>query len=268
MNKVSKIALVSLAVALAACSDGLVAPQSETPTAEVVNGGGSLLALTGTDTLRFNITIDPSHDTYADLGYGNSISFPDHTLCDPNKSSYGVGEWDKPCTLAYWPVTVPVKAWLDATGHPRTDFGRELRFAPSSYSQNWVKITFGDLSASYDLTMSILYCRTPTSTCVNEALTDPTLLTTHSPWSGKVTRRIKHFSGYNIAAGVGMSEADNRSASTNTASTAQLVVASFPVNFHESTSTLKSFFQRPELGSLLSRVEFIRRFSGYMLASG
>jgi hypothetical protein len=75
-------------------------------------------ALTGTDTLRFNITIDPSRTTYADLGYGNSITFPDHSLCDPNKSNYGVGEWDKPCTLAYWPVTVPVKAWLDATGHP------------------------------------------------------------------------------------------------------------------------------------------------------
>jgi hypothetical protein len=63
--------------------------------------------------------------------------------------------------------------------------------------------------------MNILYCRTPTSTCVNEALADPTLLTVHSPWSGKVTRRIKHFSGYNIAAGVDSSDADGRTASTS-----------------------------------------------------
>jgi hypothetical protein len=267
MNKVSKITLVVLASALAACSDGLVAPKTDAP-AEAVNGGGSMQALTGSDTLRFNITIDPSHDTYADLGYGNSITFPDHSLCDPNKSSYGVGEWDKPCTLAYWPVTVSVKAWLDETGHPRTDFGRNLRFVPSSNSRDWVKITFGDLAASYDLTMNILYCPTTTNSCVNEALKDPTLLTVHSPWSGKITRRIKHFSGYNIAAGLNPGDSDNRSASVSQLDNAKLAMISLPFNFDESTSALKSFFQHQELGSLLSRIEFIRRFSGYMLASG
>jgi hypothetical protein len=266
MNKSSKIALVILAAGLAACSDGLVAPQSEAPSAEAVNGGGSRQALTGSDTVKFSITIDPSRTTYYYLGEGNSLTFPAHSLCDPNRSSYGNGEWDKPCTQATSPVTVGVKAWLDSHGHTRVDFNMHLRFVPSSNPAQWVNLTFADLQASLDPMFNIYYCQSINGSCEDETKKDPTLATVHNPITGKLTRRIKHFSGYNIAAGREQ-EMDNRTASTSTVTSAGLAMASFPIKGLR-TNTQSSAFQRPEADMLLSRVVFLRRFSGYMLASG
>lgn len=265
MNKSSKTALVILAAGLAACSDGLVAPQSEAPAAEAVNGGGSMQALTGSDTVKFSITIDPSHTTYYYLGQGNSLTFPAHSLCDPYKSSYGNSEWDKPCTQATSPVTVGVKAWLDSQGHTRVDFSMHLRFVPSSNPAQWVNLTFADLQASLDPMFNIYYCQSDKGSCEDEAKKDPSLATVHNPKTGKLTRRIKHFSGYNIAAG--REQSDYNSASMSPVTSAGLAVASFPIQGLR-TNTQSSVFQRPELDMLLSRVVFLRRFSGYMLASG
>lgn len=201
MKIVLRIAFVTLAL-VASCSENALEPQNDAagllPTAAT---GGATQALTVSDTARFGITIDPSRVTYFYLGAGNSITFPAHSLCDPTKSSYGPTEWDKPCTGATQPVTVQVKAWLDSTGHPRVDFNPSVRFAPSSTPLGWVVLTFADREASLDPMFDIRYCATSVSACANEALTDATLRTAHDPITGRVTRRIKHFSGYNVAAG-------------------------------------------------------------------
>lgn len=239
MKKASKIALVALVApvalvsGLAACSDGLGAPQNETPAVESVNGGGSMQALTGSDTVKFSITIDPSRQTTYYLGDGNSLVFPAHSLCDPNKSSYGNGEWDKPCTEATAPVTVGAKAWLDRYGHPRVDFHMRLRFVPSNNPAQWVNLTFADLQASFDPMYNIYYCQSANGSCTDEAKKDPTLLTVHNPITGKITRRIKHFSGYNVAVGR-QQEDDNPSAGTSTMPTSppSLAVASSQVAPH------------------------------------
>jgi len=267
MNKASKIVFVALVAGLAACSDGVVAPRSEAPVAEVGNDGGSMQALVPGQVVKFNITIDPSRQTNYYLGDGNSLQFPAHSLCDPTRSSYGMGEWDKPCVKATSPLTVGVTAWLDSQGHARVDFSQSVRFVPSNDQAQWVKLTFGDLQASLDPFYNILYCPTATSACFDESINDPTLRTLRNPLTGKIGRRIKHFSGYNIAAGRS-EDMESRTSSVSPVDHAQMAVASLEFNFNESTSMLKSFFQRPEFGSLLSRVEFIRRFSGYMLASG
>lgn len=266
MKKATRTALVTLAAGLAACSDGLVAPQSEAPAAEAVSGGGSLQALTGSDTVKFSITIDPSRTTYYYLGAGNSLTFPAHSLCDPNRSSYGVGEWDKPCIQATSPVTVGVKAWLDSQGHTRVDFSMHLRFVPSSNPAQWVNLTFADLQASLDPMFNIYYCQSINGSCVDETKTDPTLATIHNPITGKLTRRIKHFSGYNIAAGRDQ-DMESRTASTNAVTSDGVAMASFPINGIR-TNTQTSVLRRPDVDMLLSRVVFLRRFSGYMLASG
>jgi hypothetical protein len=275
MKKASKTALIAMVAGLAACSDGPVAPQNEAPAGEPVNGGGSMQALTGSDTVRFSITIDPSRQTIYYLGAGNSLVFPAHSLCDPYRSSYGAGEWDKPCTVATSPATIGVKAWLDSDGHTRVDFSMHVRFVPSNNPAQWVNLTFADLQASLDPTFNINYCQSINGSCVDEAKTDPTLLTVHNPITGKITRRIKHFSGYNVAVGLDGSESDNpgSSASVAPASGASFSVASSQFHVpssisHSSTSKLMSHFQRPQVDLILSRVEFLRRFSGYMLASG
>jgi hypothetical protein len=274
MKKASKTALIALVAGLAACSDGLTTPQNEAPAGEPVNGGGSMQALTGSDTVRFNITIDPSRQTIYYLGAGNSLVFPAHSLCDVNKSSYGNGEWDKPCTVATSPVTVGVKAWLDGAGHTRVDFNMHVRFVPSNNPAQWVNLTFADLQASLDPMFNIYYCQSTNGSCTDEAKTDPTLATVHNPITGKITRRIKHFSGYNVAVGRDQESYDvGASASTASASKASFSVASSQLNVpsprsFRSTSTLMSYFDRTHVDLILSRVQFLRRFSGYMLASG
>jgi hypothetical protein len=274
MKKAGKTALIALVAGLAACSDGLTAPQNEAPAGEPVNGGGSMQALTGWDTVRFSITIDPSRQTIYYLGAGNSLVFPAHSLCDVNKSSYGAGEWDKPCTVATSPATVGVKAWLDSDGHTRVDFSMHVRFVPSNDPTHWVNLTFADLQASLDPAFNIYYCQSINGSCVDEAKNDPTLATIHNTKTGKITRRIKHFSGYNVA--VGHDDSDyNLGSSANSvpAGQASFSVASAQTNVpsprsFRSTSTLMSYFDRTHVDLILSRVEFLRRFSGYMLASG
>jgi len=204
MNKVSKTALLAFAIGLAACGESAVAPRSQapsTPSAPSAVGGGSNATLTAFDTIRFSIVIDPSHATYYNLGAGNSITFPAGSLCDPSKSTYGVGEWDNPCTLATAPLTVNAIAWLDAGNHPHIDFNPSVRFVPTSNPLGWVTISFTDYYASWMSSSAIGYCRTINSTCVDESTFDPTMTTTRDPITGRLTRRIKHFSGYNVFSG-------------------------------------------------------------------
>src|SRR5207302_9209653 len=97
MNKASKTVLFAMAATLAACSENTMAPRTDAAeTSTTVYGVGATQALTPTDTFRFSVTIDPSRQTYYNLGEGNSITFPVGSLCVPNKSTYGDSEWDKP----------------------------------------------------------------------------------------------------------------------------------------------------------------------------
>lgn len=266
MKKANMAALVALLAGLAACSDGVAAPQSAAPVAIIGNDGGSMQAVTPGDTVRFSITIDPSRQTNYYLGDGNSLSFPAHSLCSPTQSSYCVGEWDKPCPLATSPVTVGVTAWQDSHGHTRIDFSMHLRFVPSTNSAQWVKVVFADVQASLDPAYNILYCPSATSGCVDETKKDLTLLTVRDPLTGKIGRRIKHFSGYNVAVGRD-DDMETRVGNASIVDRASILVASSQRNF-PSPATLKSFFRIADVETLLGRVNFLRVFSGYMLASG
>jgi hypothetical protein len=200
MNGKIRFALVAATAFLAACGDSTVAPSANTSTSTIA-GGGATAALSSWDTLRFSFVIDPSRSITYPLGQGNSIIFPAGSLCDPATSSYGVGTWDSPCAIASQPLTVNAKAWLDQGGHPRIDFDQHIRFAPSTDPTKWVVLTFTDYRSSLLTLANIGYCTTATSGCVNEATTDPTLATFTNPVTGQLTRRIKHFSGYNVFSG-------------------------------------------------------------------
>lgn len=259
MRKEGKAALFVFAAVLAACGESAVAPRSAAPNlpASVKGGGGSSAHLTSSDTLRFSITIDPSSQTNYDLGAGNSIVFPAHSLCDPTRSTYGDGEWDRPCPLATEPLTISVKAWTARNGHPQVDFSPSVRFVPSMDPAQWVVLSFADYQASLDPMFKILYCPKPQSGCKDESKKDPSLTTTRNPITGQITRRVKHFSGYNVAAGDVDSDFGYRSAAVESAhgTVAQLNVSSV-------------FLKRSDVSTLLRRAVFVRRRSGYVLASG
>ena len=63
-----------------------------------------------------------------------------------------------------------------------------------------VTLYLKDKRAATDPTYNILWC-IEGSSCINEAVRDPSLATRHAPRLGFIFRRIKHFSGYNVALG-------------------------------------------------------------------
>jgi hypothetical protein len=270
MSKVRMAAVLGLTALLAACSENSVAPRESSPSSSMA-GGGATAALTSTDTIRFSITIEPWHTTWFYLGSGNWITFPAHSLCVLG-STYGPGEWDRPCTPATSSLTVNAKAWLDGNGHARVDFDKHIRFVPSTNPYQWVVLTFADLQASLDPFFNILYCPYATGGCYDESKLDPSVATFRDPVTGRIMRRIKHFSGYNVAAGddgsdgstdptaVGNRTTDDRSLSVSTADLA--------LDDLESVARAHPELTPSEVERMLSLIRSTRAFSGYILASG
>ena len=199
MNGSSLTALVALATVVVAGA-GAVSPRTVLLDVPPVTGGGMRAGLTRGDSASFEITIDPWRATVYELGGGNVIAFPAGSVCDPEKSTYGPSEWDKPCVAARRPVRVRVKAWLDSDGHPSVDFHPNVRFVPSALPAGWVNLTFADRRAAFDPAFDILSCQTAVQECNVESARDTTLETRRNAVTGTVTRRIKHFSGYSVAA--------------------------------------------------------------------
>lgn len=275
MHKGLKTVLIATTVGLAACSENTVAPHSQADDASVtVDGGGATQSLTSWDTVRFSITIDPSRQTIFYLGAGNSITFPAHSLCDPNRSSYGIGEWDKPCTQAWSTTTVNAKAWVDSKGHARVDFDKHLRFVPSSNPANWVVLTFADFEASLDPFFNILYCPQTTGACYDESRADPSLLTVRNPLTGRVTRRVKHFSGYNVAAGRDADPSDGGvdmgsfNMTSNSGSVLSVSTDDLQLDDLQSVARAHPHLNTNEVTMMLNNIRVARKFSGYILASG
>ncbi len=206
MNK-QALVLTLTAMLAAGCSDSSVAPKSAAADANdaTIAGGGATAALTSVDTLRFTFVIDPSRTVTYDLGAGNKIVFPSHSLCDVNRSSYGNGEWDKPCTPATYPTTIQTKAWLDSKGLAHVDFDKHVRFVPTSNPAGWVMLSLYDYGASTLAWLNIEYCKDLKSqakdNCKDESKDDPTLATVKNPVTNQYTRRLKHFSGYSLTSG-------------------------------------------------------------------
>lgn len=149
------------------------------------------------DTVYSDFTVSPLGGRYS-VVYGLlKIDFPAGSICDISTSSYGPGEWDKPCVPTVLPVRVKSKAWLDAQGEPHVDFQPAMRFSPAVVGG--VQLFLRDPQGLFDPTARIMYCATE-SKCFDESLTDATLRTRFDSYNGMYYRRIKHFSGYNVTA--------------------------------------------------------------------
>ena len=196
MKQASRIALLALAV-LAACSDNATSPVTKSIAPTSANGTQAPVTH---DTLIFAISINPKKLTVYNLGGGNELVFPANSLCDPS-SLYGPAYWDQPCAIAKKTLNISVKVWLNSSGNPQVDFTPSVRFVPTDNPAYWVILTFADAAAAANPMYNIDYCASPTSPCYDESTIDPSLATYHDPVTGKLTRRVKHFSGYNVAAG-------------------------------------------------------------------
>ncbi len=192
----STLAAAALLGVTAACSD------APTPT-QSAQFGPQLLLLGAGDTLVSRFTYNPAVGGTYHLG-DHKLSMPAGSVCDPAISTYGPTEWDQPCVALTSPLQITAKSWLNADGHPQIDFSPSLRFVPSDNSNQWVKLFFTDRyasDASRASQLHILWAAAPGLPGIDETLLDPSLKVSVNSGSGMVWRRIKHFSGFFVAAG-------------------------------------------------------------------
>ena len=197
--------LLLLAVAaLGACSESPAAPAARSmrplsfdpPATWRSDGVPVQVRVVDSDEVEF--TIDPSRAQNVSLG-DHTISFPAYSICDPATSSYGPAYWDSWCNKLYRPITIHAK-WSTDAGHARVDFEPALRFVPTSYTDRWVVLSFKEPQSLRDGTDYEILWRANTGAWVDESRTDSSLRAWYDYYNNRVSRRIKHFSGYNVTA--------------------------------------------------------------------
>jgi hypothetical protein len=98
-------------------------------------------------------------------------------------------------------VTITVQ-WSSRGGYAFAHFSPELRFVPADAHSvaQWVVLSLHSNKMLHDLSAyNILYSYQP-GLWVDESVTDPTLCAWLDPLHNSVYRRVKHFSGYMVAA--------------------------------------------------------------------
>lgn len=208
-------ALAALVVA-AACSDTGTAPEASSSLARSASASSPVAPILnpssaghfGSQTADFTLTAQGG--TF-DVNGLFTVVFPANSVCDPSQSTYGDGQWDAPCvTLAAGQsIQLHAKTLVTPNG-AKVDFTPHLRFAPDA------NVTIStSVFAPAILLNSAYYAHNPNalgslvlnyspslnSDPVQDYRGDPSLITHVDLGSGRIWRRIKHFSGYNIVSG-------------------------------------------------------------------
>jgi hypothetical protein len=182
---------ILMVLSVAACQDAALGPDADGGRVVVP----SLRRGYKADTAVTIIRTDPTRRVTYGIGRDHRITFPKYSICDPKRSTYGPLEWDAPCEPATYSIKITAVSWYDREGHPRVEFSPELRFVPTTE----VILAMRDEDAAGDPQATILFC-VDLGTCFDDALLDPSLQTVRDPKTGFLSRRIKHFSGYHVAA--------------------------------------------------------------------
>ena len=194
-------------VVVAGCQDNVVsAPQgtSVTPASmQMAPEGSPRLSLGGksSDDDDADFTVTPAGGVFY-VG-NNAVVFPAHSICDPAKSSYGMGAWDSPCVALTTPLKIHASVRTAKLG-TWVDFTPSIRFVPSNDSHQWVYMymyTPGAVGAMDLSRYSILFAPVMGATGIDEAPTDASLRTYVDTRGGITMRRIKHFTGYMTSSG-------------------------------------------------------------------
>ena len=195
------LAMSGVVVASSACSVDATAPRPfAAPESAGLSKGQS--STSGKDAVEddsstYTFRIDPRRDNNLQFG-AHSMWLPAYSICDPARSSYGMGTWDDACSPLTTSITITARVRGASGGLPRLDFEPALRFSPNQTA--FLTFTVKGKQAKNAAAMQILYCPTSsTKDCVDESLTDPTLATVIDRPQQMVFRRIKHFSGYLVA---------------------------------------------------------------------
>ena len=178
------LAACGVAALLVACGEP-VAPRGAVPLSAALSSTG----------ITTSFVYDPAVGGSFELASQHRITFAPGAVCDPLVSTYGVTEWDQPCTPLAGPITITARSYT-ANDRPRVDFSPSLRFVPGSE----VVLYLRDKAAAADTTSVLQWCN-DANACVTEAAPLPSYVTKRDQALGMVYRAIKHFSGYTISAG-------------------------------------------------------------------
>lgn len=203
--------LLSAAGAIAACADTATSPR---PAARpqlansyeqwLLDNGGVSRDGRGRPNVTDSVwtkdfVVDPTQASQIKLG-DHVVSFPAYSICDPATSGYGEDMWDAPCSPLQQPITIHA-SWNSKLGHAFIDFEPALRFVPTTDPSQYVTITMKDyVQLDSTATYPIFWLRPSDSTWVDESLTDASEASVKDLNGNKVTRRLKHFSGYLVGA--------------------------------------------------------------------
>src|SRR3712207_2879784 len=115
-HRISLGLFVSVTLSVAACGDGVLAPGGTRDGRSISSPGGRPLASSSStvgDTTVTSFTLNGNGGSWVIVAGEHELTFDKglSSVCDPATSSYGPGEWDKPCTPATAPITVTAKVW-------------------------------------------------------------------------------------------------------------------------------------------------------------
>lgn len=193
MGRSTRFFLFALTIAATACGGDAIAPRSDA-TAEQAELKITTRRRTATSA---DITVDSKGGTFF-LGV-HAVYFPRKSICALN-SSYGPTEWDKPCTAATRPVDFHVEI-VSKSGRQWLEFTPAVRFVPTTDPQQYVRLWMWAGFLPSDVTddkLQILWSPEIGVKGIDESLADPTQRTVVNRSTGMVSRRIKHFSAYNV----------------------------------------------------------------------
>jgi hypothetical protein len=188
-----------------------VAPVPGAP--PTISGSPALAALAAPTTVDF--VIPAAGGRVSILGM-YTLNFPAQAVCDPSakdsQDGYAAAAWNAPCTVTTADITVHATLkW----SHNRlwADFSPSLRFDPSKtvtistdllspIVRFYAAANGGDGSNGLSRKWGILFAPAIDAPPVDDSKADASVRTTVNFTTGRISRRIWHFTGYNIYTGV------------------------------------------------------------------
>jgi hypothetical protein len=202
------LAATAVLIAAAACSDSTVAPGPASLTAS--DRAPSLSLSTPTIYLGGDFNLTSNGGTFVIAGV-YTINFPKNAVCDPTLTNYAAAQWDAPCVTLSDGQSIKVHGTVMlTTSGIAVDFQPELQFSPSAnvtlstdiYAPTIVRNRSYYAAHPSELgSLAMAYIPSIGGERTADYAVDQSVMTHISLLDGRVWRRIKHFSGYNIFAG-------------------------------------------------------------------
>ena len=192
------------------CGESTTAPQatanhklsvSGAPSFDYGNAGFGF----GDQSTTFTVT---SNGGSFNVGGLFNVNFPANSICSDD-GSYAAGDWEASCAPRKTPLRITATVRLTSAGLA-IDFSPDIRFVPSQTVTVSTDV-FGPFiraNRSYFVShpaalrpFALYYTPTLGASTVADYISDSSLITHIDLTTGRVWRRVKHFSGYSATTG-------------------------------------------------------------------